>query len=246
MGEIAVRLATLPLAPWAIAQARRVRAAMPPMRAAAGEPRGTAAIDGAAEPLRLLVLGESTVAGCGIARQEDALGAQTARALAERLRRTVHWAAIGRIGVTARETARDLEEPVACAPRADLLVVALGVNDVMGQTSAKAFARDLASVIAMVRRHHGPLPAVIAGVPPVGSFPALPQPLRALLGLRAWWLDRAAARLAGSDPRAAYVPMRVRGDLRHLFADDGFHPSAAGDAVWAAALGEAAAPLLAS
>jgi lysophospholipase L1-like esterase len=242
MGEIAVRLLTLPFAPWAIAQGRRVRSGMPPMCAAAGEPRGTVEAGGA--PLRLLVLGESTVAGCGIATQDEALGAQTARALAALSGRTIHWTAVGRIGVTAHQTARDLEAPVAAAPRSDLLVVALGVNDVMRQTSAAAFARDLAAVIAMARRHHGPLPAVVAGVPPVGSFPALPQPLRALLGLRAWWLDRAAARLAESDPRAAHVPMRVRGDLRHLFAADGFHPSAAGDAVWAAALAEAAAPLV--
>lgn len=209
-----------------------------------GRAAGHGPVAGAAEPLRLLVLGESTVAGCGIARQEDALGAHTARALADRLRRTVHWAAIGRIGVTARQTARELEEPVASAPRADLLVVALGVNDVMGQTSAAAFVRDMASVVGMVRRHHGPVPAVLAGVPPVGSFPALPQPLRALLGLRAWWLDRALARSAAGDPRVAHVPMGVRGEARALFADDGFHPSAAGDAVWAAALAAAAAPLV--
>jgi lysophospholipase L1-like esterase len=88
------------------------------------------------------------------------------------------------------------------------------------------------------------LPVVLAGVPPVGSFPVLPQPLRALLGLRAWWLDRAAARLAAADSHAVYVPTRIRGDLRHLFAADGFHPSAAGDAVWGAALAAAAARLV--
>jgi lysophospholipase L1-like esterase len=242
MGEIAVRLVTLPLAPWAIVQGRRVRSRMPPMCAAAGKPRGT--VEAGGVPLRLLVLGESTVAGCGIATQDEAIGAQTARALSALCRRTVHWDAVGRIGVTARRTARDLEAPVAEVPRADVLVVALGVNDVMRQTSAAAFARDLAAVIAMARRHHGPLPAVIAGVPPVGSFPALPQPLRALLGLRAWWLDRAAARLAAADSRAVYVPTRIRGDLRHLFAADGFHPSAAGDVVWGAALAAAATRLV--
>lgn len=244
MGEIAVRLVTLPFAPWAIAQGRRVRSGMPPMCAAEGEPRGVVPAGGAR--LRLLVLGESTVAGCGIATQDEALAAHTARALAARLGRTVEWTAVGRIGVTARQTARDLEALVAEAPRADLLVVALGVNDVMRQTSAAAYARDLGAVVGMARRHHGPVPAVIAGVPPVGSFPALPQPLRAVLGLRARWIDRAAAGLARRDPRAAHVPMRIRGDLRHLFAADGFHPSSAGDAVWAAALAEAAAPLMAS
>ncbi len=243
MGEIAVRLVTLPFAPWALAQGRRVRAGMPPMCAAAGEPRGTVVVDGAGT-LRLLVLGESTVAGCGIATQDDAIAAHAARVHSQRLRRTVEWTAVGRIGVTARQAARDLEAPVAAAPRADLLVVALGVNDVMRQTPGGAYARDLAAVLGMVRRHHGPLPAVIAGVPPVGSFPALPQPLRALLGLRARWLDRAAARLARTDGHAAHVPMRMPGLARHLFAADGFHPSAAGDAVWAEALGAAAVPLV--
>jgi lysophospholipase L1-like esterase len=245
MGEIAVRAMTLPLAPWAVLQGRRVRAGMPPMCAAAGEPHGTVRVPGA-DTLRLLVVGESTVAGCGIATQEEALAAHTARALAARLGRTIEWTAVGRIGVTARQTARDLEAPVAAAPRADLLVLALGVNDVMRQTSAAAYARDLGAVVAMARRHHGPVPTVIAGVPPVGSFPALPQPLRAVLGLRAWWIDRAAARLAGCDPLAVHVPMRIRGDLRHLFAADGFHPSAAGDAVWASALATAGAPLVSS
>lgn len=243
MGEIAVRLVTLPLAPWAILQGRRVRSGMPPMCAAAGEPRGSVRVP-SADTLGLLVVGESTVAGCGIATQDEALAAQTARALAARLGRTVEWTAVGRIGVTARQAARDLEAPVAAAPRADLLLVALGVNDVMRQTSAATYARDLRAVLAMARRHHGPVPAVIAGVPAVGSFPALPQPLRAVLGLRAWWIDRAAARLAGRDPLVAHVPMRIRGDRRHLFAADGFHPSAAGDAIWAEALAAAAAPLV--
>jgi lysophospholipase L1-like esterase len=60
MGEIAVRAVTLPLAPWAILQGRRVRAGMPPVCAAAGEPRGTVRVP-RADRLRLLVVGESTV-----------------------------------------------------------------------------------------------------------------------------------------------------------------------------------------
>jgi lysophospholipase L1-like esterase len=239
MGDLALRLASLPLAPLAYAQGRRVRASLPPPRAAAGDPFGHAEPPAAAErSLRLLVLGESTVAGCGIDHQRDALAAHVAAALAERDRAAVDWHAAGCIGITARRAAVELETQVAAVPRADLAVIALGVNDVLQQTSARRFAQDLADVIAMVRRHHADVPVVLAGVPPVGRFPALPQPLRALLGWRAAWLDRAARRLAAPD--VAYVATRPDNTARELFAWDGFHPSSAGCAVWARALVAAA------
>ena len=236
MGELLLRLASLPLAPLAYAQGRRVRASLPLPRAAAGDPFGSVEAPNAnAGPrLRLLVLGESTVAGCGIEHQRDALPAHVAAELAAREGASVDWHAIGRIGITAGRAARELEGEVETLPRADRAGVALGVNDVLQQTSARRFAADLGRVIAMVRRHHHGVPIVLGGVPPVGSFPALPQPLRALLGWRAAWLDRAARRLAA--PGVAYVPTRLDRSARELFAWDGFHPSPAGGAVWARAL----------
>jgi lysophospholipase L1-like esterase len=241
MGELALRLASLPLAPLAYAQGRRVRASLPPPRAAAGDPFGRAGPSAGTggRVLRLLVLGESTVAGCGIEHQRDALAAHVAAELAARERAPVDWRAVGRIGITAGRAARELEADVAAVPSADLVVVALGVNDVLQQTSARRYAADLARVVAMTRRHHGRARVVLAGVPPVGRFPALPQPLRAVLGWRACWLDRFARRLAGRG--IAYAATRLDRSRRELFAWDGFHPSSHGCAVWARALVAAAA-----
>jgi lysophospholipase L1-like esterase len=236
MGELALRLASLPLAPIAYAQGRRVRASLPPPRPAAGEPCGRALplSGGGGRPFHLLVLGESPVAGCGIDHQRDALAAHVAAELAAREHAPVDWRAVARIGITAGHAARELEPEVAAAPRFDRAVIALGVNDVLQQTSARRFTADLADVIAMVRRHHAGVRVVLAGVPPVGCFPALPRPLSALLGWRAAWLDRAARRLAA--PGVAYVPTRLDRNARELFAWDGFHPSPAGCAVWARVL----------
>jgi lysophospholipase L1-like esterase len=240
MGELVLRLASVPLAPLAYAQGRRVRASLGPPRAAGGDPFGRVEPPDnvATRQLRLLVLGESPVAGCGIEHQRDALAAHVARELARQRQASVDWHAVGRIGISARGAAQELEAEVRAIPRADVAVVALGVNDVLQQTSARRFSVDLAGVIAMIRRHHGDVPVVLAGVPPVGRFPALPQPLRALLGWRASWLDRAARRLAAPD--VAYVATRPAVDSRELFAWDGFHPSPAGCALWARALVAAA------
>lgn len=240
MGELLLSLASLPLAPMAYTQGRRVRASLPPPCAAAGPPHGT--VDANARTTRvvqLLVIGESTVAGCGIATQDEALPAQVARALAAREGARVHWRGIGRIGITAARVARELEDETAAAPNADVAVIALGVNDVLTQNSARRFARDMAGVIGMIRRHHPSAFIVMAGVPPVGRFPALPQPLRGLLGWRARRLDRAAAASAAGDPGVRYVPMHVDHAERALFAGDGFHPSALGAAAWARSLAAA-------
>src|SRR5262245_19610154 len=240
MDDLALRVASLPLAPIAYAQGRRVCASRPPPRAAAGDPFGHAEPpDGTgARRLRLRVLGESTVAGCGIEHQRDALAAHVAFELAARPHAAVEWHAVGCIGITARRAACDLEAQAAAVPCADLAVVALGVNDVLQQTSARRFVADLADVIAMVRRHHADVPVVLGGVPPVGRFPALPQPLRALLGWRASWLDRAARRLVATG--VVYVETRFDTGARELFAWDGFHPSSAVWAMWARALVAAA------
>ena len=128
---------------------------------------------------------------------------------------------------------------VAGAARADAVVIALGVNDVLTQNSARGFARDMAGVVGMMRRHHPSAFIVMAGVPPVGRFPALPQPLRGLLGWRGRRLDRAARVFADSAAGVTCVPMEIDHAERALFAADGFHPSALGAAIWARALAAA-------
>ncbi len=72
-------------------------------------------------------------------------------------------------------------------------------------------------------------------MPPLGRFPALPQPLRAVLGLRARLLDRAAARLAPRLPRVAHLPITLA-VTPALFCADGFHPGPAGYREWGALL----------
>ena len=76
-------------------------------------------------------------------------------------------------------------------------------------------------------------------------FPALPAPLRHVLGLRASVLDRAAVAWASAKPAVAHVPHpRGPGAKVDIFCADGFHPSALGYAQWGAALAAAAAAIL--
>ncbi|MFC7241892.1 SGNH/GDSL hydrolase family protein [Catellatospora aurea] len=240
MGQIAVR-ASRPLAfavaPILLAQGVRVRRRTPVLPEAAGERHGVEGGPGP-DPLAVLVLGESTAAGVGVPNQADGLAPALAAGLARHSGRPVTWRVTANTGFSARKTLARLV-PQLPDETYDAMVVVLGVNDVLEMRSGRAWQADIGALITALRprlRAGGRI--VLAGVPDVAGFPTLPQPTRALLALHARHLDRRLARAAASTPSALHVPS-PRIDETGLYAEDGFHPSAAGYRMWAAHLVEA-------
>ena len=234
-----VSLAAAPLIPILWLQGRHVRRHTPRLPEAAGPAIGT--IPGTGTPLRLLVLGESTVAGVGAPDHEHALTGQIAAALAARTGRAVHWQAVGKSGATARVAWAELVLAVPVAP-VDVIVLALGVNDVLRFNGPGRWTRDVTQLIAHLRRRVGAAPVVLAAVPPLGRCPAFPQPLRSVLGLRAAALDRAAQRCVLTLVGVAHSPARL--DMAGMLGTDRFHPSIQGYRRWGTLLAESALPLL--
>lgn len=233
-------VASAPLMPVLAVQGRGVRRRMPRLPAAAGEVSGI--VGGAGPPARLVVLGESTVAGIGAVTHADGLTGQLAVALARSTGRPIAWHAVGKVGVTARQ-ATALVPQVPGAPT-DLVVVVLGINDVLAFTPPARWADHLLSLITGVREHLGrPVPVLIAGVPPAGQLPALPQPLRGVLGRHARSLDAASHRLAERLPAVQHVLTEARVGEQDVCLDR-FHPSPTGYAVWAQQLASPAADLI--
>ena len=184
------------------------------------------------------------------------LAGQMARALGGAAGRPVAWRALGRSGATARVLLEEFVEPAARLD-ADLVVIVLGVNDTLGLSSPGRWIASLEALRAALQRPgrlrpgerptSSPYPPVlVTAVPPMQHFPALPAPLRYVLGLRAYMLDRAAAAWAQACGGVVHVPNApvLRGDAPDLFAADGFHPSAMGYERWGTTLAEAAAKAL--
>lgn len=212
-----------------LAQAVYVKRTTPRLPGAAGPTEGLVAGDG--EPIRLAVLGESTVDGVGARTHEEALTGCLARELA-RDGRAVRWQAVGRTGANARTVRAEL---VPLVDPADVVVVALGVNDTIELRTAPAYRRDLLALVVELRRRLGPVDVVLAGVPPMSRFPALPRPLRDVLAARSTALDAAAAAVARV-PGVRHVPMDPALLDPAAFASDRFHPGPAGYARWAQTL----------
>ncbi|SDS92859.1 SGNH/GDSL hydrolase family protein [Microterricola viridarii] len=220
---------------------------MPRLPDAAGPQQGVvaAAAGPTLPPLRLRVIGESTAAGVGAPTQDLALSGRLADALASRTGRGVHWQVVGQNGATIRRIrhrllpAVDGSDPDAFA--ADVAVIAAGANDVIGGRSTAEWEEQLRTLVSGLR-HAGAGPAtlvLLTGVPPFSRFPALRSPLRPYLARRAQRIDARSA-LVCAELGVLFIPFSER-ELElgaDFFAEDRFHPSATGYALWAEYLAE--------
>jgi lysophospholipase L1-like esterase len=228
---------TPPLLPVLLAQGYWLRKNTPRLPDAAGSLEG--AIAGAGEPLKLIALGESTVAGIGARTHESALTGQLALALNHHLNRNVNWTVVARSGINARNCRIELV-PELRGLRADVVAIALGVNDTIEFHSARRWASDIERLIESVRAEVGDALVLLSGVPPMDCFPALPQPLSFVLGARSAVLENTAIEVAKKLKRVIHVPFTLeRQRCDEFFCADRFHPSELGYKEWAEQLAAA-------
>jgi lysophospholipase L1-like esterase len=221
--SLALKLA---LSPLLVAQALRTRARVPRLPEAVG-PREGAHGQGEAR-LRLLLAGDSSAAGVGVATQNDALAGQLLPRLVERCAVRMHWMLCARTGLTTAQTLDVLQATEL--PVFDLAVVVTGVNDVVDQVGSRRALRARESIANLLRNRVGVQHVVFCPLPPIHQFPALPQPLRWMAGadaqrhnraLREWTFERAAR--CGDVSTLELDHVRLG---RDNMASDGFHPGA--------------------
>jgi len=230
-------LALFPLVALQGSVTRRRVPCLPPVR-----PPHHGVVPGQGAMIRVLAIGESTVAGVGLAHSDETVAATTARALGRRTRRPVAWQGLGLSGATVSAASERLLPRIAAEP-ADLLIVAFGVNDTLAYRSPSAFAADVAALVTAARSRIGEAAVVVTGVAPLACFPALPWPLRTILNWRSAALQEAAEGLEGRLPHL--VVERFSEPLGpHLFAGDGFHPNTQAHALWGEEIASLALPLL--
>jgi lysophospholipase L1-like esterase len=223
--KLALGAVLLPQARWLKRTALRLPEAAGPRDGVEGE---------GATQLRLLVVGDSSAAGVGVADQAQALAMPLAQQLARRLGGAVSWQLAAQTGINTAQ-ARDWIGRLPLQ-KADVIVTALGVNDVSSQTSAKRFVQDTASLWSDLRKHTCARWGVVSGLPPMHMLTAVPHPLRWYLGRYATWLDGAVREWAGQQ-RLGYLALQWANDSSCL-AEDGFHPGPALYPRWAERLAD--------
>ncbi len=178
--------------------------------------------------LRLLILGDSSAAGVGVAHQDQALAGHLPRMLAQG--GAVDWVLHAKSGATTGST---LETMARLDGTFDVALVALGVNDVKNGVRFPVWQRNIARLLDRLRSQHGCDLVVMSGIPPIDRFPLLPNPLRAALAARARQFDQALFQTVSETDGAVFLRTHLDGLVAHM-AEDGFHPGPEIYRQWAA------------
>ena len=218
------------LAPVLLGQAFFVRARIPQLPEPDGPRRGKL---GEGKPLKLLIIGDSSAAGVGVSVQREALLGQVTQQLAQDF--AVEFVLLAKTGACTRDAFLWLDAQKN--EKFDVVVTAFGVNDVTKGTALPRFVDQQSRLIAQLRQAHAATLILVSGLPPVGEFPALPQPLRYVLGQRAGRFDQALEQLVAKRPGCEMVKLAFPLDQTAMAAD-GFHPGADVYQAWAARIAQ--------
>lgn len=208
------------LFPFVIPQAMKVRRNAPRLSAAAGPTFGSF---GSGKTIRLAAIGDSIIEGVGAETLADALPGQAAEELARLMGCEVCWNAYGLIGATSSVVSRRLIPKLPGVPF-DVVIVSVGVNEVTTLRPVRRWSTDLGRLLDELRAHSPEATIALVGLPPLSSFPLLPQPLRAVMGIRAGMLDEAGKLEVHQRQRVLHVPIEID-PAPEKFCADGFHPS---------------------
>lgn len=183
--------------------------------------------------VHLMIFGDSTAAGVGCVTAEEVPGVRIARGLAAATGARIRVSTKAISGATSKGLAGQVDAMFVAGPPPDAAVIFIGANDITKKHSITASARRLGAAVARLRLAGSVV--VVGTCPDLGTVAAIPQPLRTLV--RNWSIRLAKAQFAVT-ATAGGQPVTM-GDLGpefltapdDLFAEDGFHPSAAGYAL---------------
>lgn len=211
----------IPLLPLIIFQARKVKANT--LRLPIADGKQVSNVQNAS--LSFLHIGESTVAGVGVAKLEQGLTKGIINRLNQVHKQPINWHILAENGATLSQ----LNQLNSGLIHPDILLITVGVNDTTKFTSTRNW---LMQIKQCVSQFSGPNSQVFfTQVPDMALFPALPFPLNRFIGLRSQLLDTCLKSLCHRSNWTfieASLPIQAK-----WMAIDGYHPNQAGYQVWA-------------
>ena len=185
------RLLTILLAPLIMVQAyyvKRTTVRLP-------EPKGLRnGVSGSGSKTSILIVGDSAAAGVGVETQDQALSGSLVTALSGT--HEISWQMIAKTGDTSKKLYTRLEK----TPKApvEYALISIGVNDVTSLIKSEEFVSNLTKIIELLKKEYHARRILITKIPPMHLFPALPQPLRWWLGVKANNLNDVLAELVNA------------------------------------------------
>lgn len=201
-------------------------------------PRGKQSV-GSGPLLTYVILGDSTSISQG-GDYAQGYAVQSALHLAQK--HTVTYQNFGVSGARVHDVLHE-QLPKALTAKPDVVLVGIGANDVTHLTSLKAIELDMDSLIDQLRAVNPNVRIIITGAPQMGSVPRFPQPAKWLAKQRTAQvntvLDQVARHKKIMFARIADKTGKTFEQNPQLFAQDKFHPTTEGYALWTQVITEA-------
>jgi lysophospholipase L1-like esterase len=225
LAERAASWLALPVLMVMAAGVRRRSFRMPP---ASGPVTGR--VPGAEPALRLLVIGDSSAAGVGVAHTREGLAAHVATEMARLSGQAVAWRMAGANSATAASL-RDHVLPHVEPRDFTHVLVCVGTNDAKNYHTGNRFCRAFGGLAYALRTRFPD--ARIVWSPPIDmrDMPVLPPFLARMAHVRGRRITANGAQLCFERGLVAAAPLPVH-DVAG-FAADGFHANAVGCGHWA-------------
>lgn len=233
-------LRTLPFVPILYFQGKKVRKQIPELPEASGN-EGVVSNKNT-PPFRLLILGESTMAGIGVETHEEGFSGSLAREMADRIERTIQWKVYAQSGLRAKEVTTEIVPKIQDS-HADMIVIGLGGNDAFQLNTPYGWINDIQGLIHALRAKFSKASIVFANMPPVHIFPAFTPLMQKSIGGLVEILGWELKELVDEQDNIFYHSKKItidywankyqlERDLTHYFSD-GVHPSKLTYQVWA-------------
>lgn len=181
------------------------------------------------DTVKLLVIGESTVAGLGARTHETALAGQFARFLSEKIGKSVAWYVVGKSGVTAERTIKELV-PQIPDEKFDYILAGVGGNDVLKLSSPFKWRRDMTRLLSILKEKNADVTIFMTNAPAVHLSPVLPHPIKFLLGELSRLHDKNSREFTAQMNKVHYF--HRPSEITEGFFADGIHPSEKGYTDW--------------
>jgi lysophospholipase L1-like esterase len=193
---------------------------------------------GKGDGLFYLILGDSTSIAQG-AEYEHGFVIKTSKELAKKYR--VTYQNFGQSGARISDVAiSQMEESKMITP--DIVLVAVGANDVTHLTSLKSIESSMLQIINELRSRNQSVKIIFTGAASMGDVQRFIWPTSWLLGKRTSEVNRVMERVSlKNDATFAYIAKKTGPKFAtnpQYFAEDNFHPNNEGYSVWTEVLNQ--------
>jgi len=235
-------LISLPLLPLMYYQGKQIRASVPKLPEAEG-------IEGACylnrqngSTLKVISIGESTIAGVGVRTHEEGFTGTFANEISRLFNSNVRWKVYARSGYTASRVEKKII-PKITENQADLIVLGLGGNDAFTLNRPSKWKVEVHSLIKSITSKFSGAIIVFCNMPPIKEFPAFTPLIKFTIGNLVEILGAELQKIVNEYQNVFYFGDRITlkrwidkfqlNAKKEDFFSDGVHPSKLTYQTWA-------------